>query len=532
MSDLAAVRAQIKAWEYAFKADNGHEPSVQDIKNQPAIAEKYKLYKKLNKAKQAGSSSSILPKSRAVKTAVPVITSNPFSPVKNKGTRRAYSPSSPSHPPPLPQLSFANPFATPSKSKSQPRVRPRSSPSPDPFPPLPSLLEHAAPSASSHRPSGTPRNAVSRARKRLRGEPVSPSPVKEKRARLLHQSTLPFGKHSTLNDSDDNEDAGAVEEDADEPFIDDSPVKPSTGAKAYTPLFEETTRNNDIAKRSLARSQSKLTTEVSFTTARSKSRALSPTSEDEDADWLQQGKIKALDIAIRAPKGSTSLSRAASSLFSGRTLSAKRPTPPTETLASPEEVNVSLLLPPSPPPKDSKSTHPKYIEKSRAKGKGKATANSRKKAKQADEMVGDERESDSPEDEDVQVVTRKRGPTHPSQEDDGFTLDEWDPRPSRQSARENASPTPDRSGKVEVNLPEELQRVLDISTDDSNVRHTAEENLVKELLYRSRVMQYDVRKGGDVWDVGEEEASDVRGAVAGDEDEWEGEPVPWEVGEL
>lgn len=35
--DVSAVRAHIKSWERDFKAEHGRGPSVQDIKEQPAI---------------------------------------------------------------------------------------------------------------------------------------------------------------------------------------------------------------------------------------------------------------------------------------------------------------------------------------------------------------------------------------------------------------------------------------------------------------------------------------------------------------
>lgn len=35
--DVAAVRTEIKAWEYAFKAEHGRHPTIQDIKDQPPI---------------------------------------------------------------------------------------------------------------------------------------------------------------------------------------------------------------------------------------------------------------------------------------------------------------------------------------------------------------------------------------------------------------------------------------------------------------------------------------------------------------
>jgi hypothetical protein len=37
MADIAAVRAELKTWERTFKAQNGREPSVHDIKAHPTI---------------------------------------------------------------------------------------------------------------------------------------------------------------------------------------------------------------------------------------------------------------------------------------------------------------------------------------------------------------------------------------------------------------------------------------------------------------------------------------------------------------
>jgi hypothetical protein len=52
--------------------------------------------------------------------------------------------------------------------------------------------------------------------------------------------------------------------------------------------------------------------------------------------------------------------------------------------------------------------------------------------------------------------------------------------------------------------------------------------MVRSVLYGERTSGYDAVRGGDIWNVGEiGEASDSQA-----EDDWEGEPVPWETGEL
>ena len=35
--DVAALRAEIKAWERDFRSKHGRDPSIQEIKDQPAI---------------------------------------------------------------------------------------------------------------------------------------------------------------------------------------------------------------------------------------------------------------------------------------------------------------------------------------------------------------------------------------------------------------------------------------------------------------------------------------------------------------
>ncbi|KIM47822.1 hypothetical protein M413DRAFT_439502 [Hebeloma cylindrosporum] len=62
-----------------------------------------------------------------------------------------------------------------------------------------------------------------------------------------------------------------------------------------------------------------------------------------------------------------------------------------------------------------------------------------------------------------------------------------------------------------------------------------EDRLVKGLLYGRRMTHYDPMKGGEIWDVGEDhQLISEEGAqkYTEDEEDWEGEPVPWEMGEL
>ncbi|WVQ83603.1 hypothetical protein IAT38_005744 [Cryptococcus sp. DSM 104549] len=57
--ELSQVKAAVKAWEKAFKAANGRDPTKEDIKRDPSdIAEQYALYRQLSKSSSASQSQS------------------------------------------------------------------------------------------------------------------------------------------------------------------------------------------------------------------------------------------------------------------------------------------------------------------------------------------------------------------------------------------------------------------------------------------------------------------------------------------
>ena len=215
------------------------------------IAHKYRLYKRLSKnpnlahnkndefpPQPTTPSRSTRPKDpksvflskRLVEPTAPLAAFNPFSPQKNqKGKEKERSPilGGPRH----------NLFGTfGSTSSSEDRRL-----SPNPFPPL-QASSSTPPSRTWPTPAFT--SAVSRARKRLRGEPVSPSPNKEKRRRLLSQNTNPFPRVKLdAQDSDDDIEAA----DVDSSFVDNSPVKASNTGKLFPKLFTESSLpSNDL----------------------------------------------------------------------------------------------------------------------------------------------------------------------------------------------------------------------------------------------------------------------------------------------
>ena len=118
------------------------------------------------------------------------------------------------------------------------------------------------------------------------------------------------------------------------------------------------------------------------------------------------------------------------------------------------------------------------------------------------------------------------------------------PDAQRDMPHGSLAPQPPRAqpeDKFEVDL---FGIVLALESTEPTVRNFREEQLVKALVSGTRVTHYDPGKGGEIWDVGEdnpryetdadslrdtEEEDDWEGDWKGD---WKGEPVPWEVDEL
>ncbi|KAH7914789.1 DNA replication and checkpoint protein-domain-containing protein [Hygrophoropsis aurantiaca] len=587
MPDITTVRAEIKAWEREFRNNHHRDPSVQDIKYQPSIAEKYKLYKKLSKATvdhapSAGQSSShppstpprsqtrpsrsgIITKPRAVEPVAPLPGFNPFSPVKDKGKKldRSHLLGS-SHAP----KTTSNPFATPSKNKSKPPTHLRSV-SPDPFPPIQPFM--AASSSSRPEQFPAPNTAVSRARKRLRGEPVSPSPNKQKRQRVGSKTVLPFPRLTSPQSSDDDESddgkAGLGEHNSS--FVIDSPVKAPVGGKSFKLLFDDVAPSTALPKisSSLSRTQAKDNTDIAafFADGDANDHAIREAAK-------QKGKINAArqNIGLKRGRsgrideksslnntfparedafsnntslsGSTSLRQTNITLTAQSTLShsiqarssTKRALHDEKLTSESIDQDASharelSLLPPSPTPDQSSSSY-------RVQKKGKAPmASGRKKARVAETEEGggedEDDENSSGEVTTVKVVNR----FYAQKTSENANALDWDPILSYSA--HNHDPQGDRgtdlashqeTGTFQVDLPDKFRLVLAISPSRRGA--SKEEHVVRGLLHGSRVGHYDASKGGDIWEVGEGD-EDTRIETEG-EDDWEGEPVPWEVGEL
>ncbi|KAF9244525.1 hypothetical protein BU15DRAFT_85905 [Melanogaster broomeanus] len=562
MSDLATVRAEVKTWERDFRSRYDRDPSVQDIRDQPLIAEKYKLYKRLTKA--TASSSEPVARSSTNNPCTPPRTQpssslppsadrpplqgfNPFSPVKNKGKEKDTSRTTASQASRKPPSS--NPFATPAKNKSNPHPHIQT-PSPDPFPSI--LLPQPKASSSSshdHRQSNT---TVSRARKRLRGEPVSPSPNKPKRQRVGSPTLLSLPNLEVSSNSEGDSDAELAVCDFNSSFVDDSPVKAPAGGKSFKLLFDDSLSALSISKKSNESATSHSngpTLDAYFVQGHISART---TQKHGQHDVNSMG----MNSRSRRPRNDTQ-GKISNRIFATKddlpsvppTRSAKSSVPhkviPTGVVSIPSQSRTSLkraidegdpasenkqfdailpaehpLIPPSPPPEHSTYRGP-------SKGRAKAVT-SRKKAKVEDE--GSEEDEDSQYDVAFKVVTvtRSRGTKLLQTADD---LD-WDPLLNLGARNHDPAGENDtihhESATFSVELPDKLRRVLAISPSRSH--SSKEERVVRGLLYGDRVGNYDPSRGGDIWDVGEGDES-VRSDIA-TEDDWEGEPVPWEVGEL
>lgn len=335
-------------------------------------------------------------------------------------------------------------------------------------------------------------------------------------------------------------------------FVTDSPVKLPAGGKSFKLLFDESSApiNTGLLNGKAPIGQTKSTTKSGglFGTA-----ALS--NVDEDMEWgmedIELGEAKSkipVNGKLFPGNGSANESKPMKATFSRvdppakkspfKRASTKRPLSDTEMVGIEEAASTGpALLPPS----------PSIDMPVQTKGKGKAKAKSnvrRKKAKISDSDGEDDDELDIH----VKIVDRTharrfRQPAPGAESDLDFDVDpifgyarhvvlQTDTPATLDVEQEGG----DGIGTFEVDLPDKLRQVLALESAETKVRDSREERVFKGLLYGQRSSHYDPIKGGDIWDAGEDDVRvDEEGVVRRDiegEDDWEGEPVPWEVGEL
>ncbi|KAG6832518.1 hypothetical protein H0H92_000147 [Tricholoma furcatifolium] len=529
--DVSTVKAEVKAWERSFKAENGRDPTIQDIKDIPHIAAKYKLYKKLSKQTTASSVASsstsdtpatpprLVPRSRQlaqprnIATTAPLASFNPFSPQKNKGKAKAQVDERPK----------------PSKSPFKPKVLSPRDPFPAPDPHKPSTSSETPPAPSSD---------ISRARKRLRGEPVSPTPNKEKRRRVGSQLTLPF-TDLTHDPSDNDNDEGDVTKSS---FLSESPVKAPSGIKSFKLLFDEKAKS----EAALPTGRSVIDRTKTQSTSRNLFGIDSAIGHDEDALWELNSQPRTTLFKISSTLPPNDHSRIAKAKVHTGTMaskiSAKRALSDSDT----ESVDglqhlspvTSTLIPPSPSADDSSTSRQSQLNNVR--GKSKADVSKRRKVKPAvDEKMDDQSESDNDSDSlhvNVKILNRTQADSNPTGHMGASDGSDSDPilgylhrvPPHGQEAHGALDA---HEGTIEVELPDKLRSVLALNSAEHVTRSIREERMVKGLVLGRRTDHYDPDRGGEIWDVGEDtERIDGEHETRGDtegEDDWEGEPVPW-----
>ncbi|TDL28215.1 hypothetical protein BD410DRAFT_351488 [Rickenella mellea] len=565
--DANTLRAEIKAWERDFKKINGREATVQDIKDQPTIAEKYKLHKKLAKAQStaskphsipdstynsssnppstpprstaSGKPSSILPKSRPVPSASAPISTNPFSPVKPRGKKPPTKDDSIQNSGALP-----NPFATPRKKRTAVLL------SPEPFPLI--LPEK---SGESSEVEGMVDPFIIKARKRLRGDPVSPSPTgKEKKRRLSSQDSFPQGNSAFISNSpsirdDSDDDVGG----GDHSFVDDSPVKPASEGKGFTLLFDETRTTNagaknptDLfrdAKTSFSSTVSKHPMEIAgkidddIVDLPSQAKRLT-ISQKPLRPVVKGGKSNGLVPRGMIPKANDMnvhsedalLPQEGSGLVSRKRGLSSLKDNPKPSFIGVATTSTTALLPPSPQKQQSQS---KLKPNVGPRGKGKGT--DRKKARLSNPSGDSGDSSDNEKQVKAVEINRRtlRGNHISSQRDATGQTHELDSDPvlRMDTPHDNlydiiGAESADE-GEFQVDLPGDLRTALAISP--SRHRNQEENGLLQTLLYGGPSSSHD--KGGEVWVVGESRDSRLGGDTDG-EDDWASEGVPWDVAEL
>lgn len=363
-----------------------------------------------------------------------------------------------------------------------------------------------------------------RARKRLRGEPVSPSPSKEKRRRTGSQTTLNFPRLNLPSKKQ------ALIEDADHPleadedtFIDESPVKPSGGRK-FNLLFDEARPgpSADIfgLKKGAGRKLSHDLFRLNDVAPKVVSRSVSSTSGLDEPESPSSSRPH---TRLTSPMEELDLFRE-----NGLTEEESVEEPPSTRRSK------SPLLPPSPPPAGSTTT------RGPAKGKRKADSkdlSNRKKMKLAAKGGSDDEGSTSDNSDlkaKVKIVGRPQAKKANAVDDD-FGPD-YDPvlelmRAPRLDTISLPSSQLEETESVEINLPEKFKDVLDLDPTRWKDHYVEEDKLVKGLIYGRRMVSYDPKRG-EIWDVGEDEVGDDEEKRQLIDDDWEGEPVPWEVAEL
>jgi len=396
---------------------------------------------------------------------------------------------------------------------------------------------------------------ISKAEKRLRGDSVSPSPQpRNKRPRTEALGDSDTAQPGVDFQSDANRKKSTSPTEGDSSFVDDSPVKQVVG-RTFQPLFQENLAHSQPSGSS---SQANMSRGRPFSRAKTMPGGLfGMIKKGHDNDLFRNGEpsrahatLKGKGRATEAGNGNNGMSKAKKKMIPGprglvpekgdlfrdkspgpvasastaKTFRKRGASKLSDNEEEPKELpssNAWDLIPPSPPPQD--MSRPFNF-----KGKGPSKTSFKRQLKKA-KISLDKQEDDvqpgetSSGNSDIQIVSW-RGKS-PSLEQDDFKL-EIDPElklPLKMYESKNVTTSP-QSESLIVELPDQIQRILALSNNDD--REKEEGYLVKDLIRGQR------RPIAEVWGPGEFGGESEGEGLLQEEDDWEGEGVPWEVGEL
>ncbi|THH10163.1 hypothetical protein EW145_g1524 [Phellinidium pouzarii] len=424
-----------------------------------------------------------------------------------------------------------NPPTTPPSKK-----RAYSTPSPD------VIRSSSSQIAARYDTSSAGNSVVKNARKRLRGDALSPSPNrfdKKWRSTSVRRST---GLQSALPAY--NTDTPKNDLEPDISYVDESPVKSISNGKDFKLLFEEERLPKlDFSKKNGAVSQSR----SFFVPLDGRIKGGSPEiildGKGGAAKMVEiRGQDKVITTSNKAENMKASLRpnftygkqscNSVSTLTQDSILvtreedgkgagfsSTNRKRSSSEDasgLRNEEQSFVDLtdkLIPPSPP-----STAVGAHEE-RSKG----TNKTRKRVKLlADKTIEDYSTDDE---NDIRIIDFDQQSRRNNGDSRVSVSDEGDDTETRIGLSRIAEDVVYDGDELEINLPDDLRKVLYISSSRARDR---EERTIVESLLRGGPEYRNER--GEIWGIGEVE--DATSTITDGEDDWAGEGVPWEAGEL
>ena len=413
---------------------------------------------------------------------------------------------------------------------------------------------------------------------------MSPSPNKEKRRRMLSPAILPLPKlqlQALGYDSDNNE--GDGEEDND-PFIDDSPMKPATNGKAFTALFEETIKPISTSEL-FGNSALAIKARTDVKPPKTKLPDMDLDIFNDDSRSIKKPSFKT-GPSVKSHMSALTKSRSKliqSTLpFIDNTLNGTRKRSPSQTRASDVSVlsiiehangmvaddtkelppfanpliSAPRLLPPSPNPNASHLSGKSKSNSAQSSQSSNSVNHKKPRLQSYDTMEDTESDDGLNMRHTVKIIHHSRGiravlgteESNPEIKDPILSCVQPRSQGSasfvKQGDNDDTEATVDKdedrdadvnADDEELVLPSRLRRNLVLESWKSKRTEYEEERIVKGLLSGRRVFHYDPKKGGEIWGVGEDERDELpgdEGVVDEVSDEWEGDPVPWQVGEL